>query len=412
MSEQNHHYRDGDVVLYRRNTSPVWQARFKNPDTVGWIRKSTKRRNIDDAAGWACDYYDEIRFKTKHGLAAETRTFGQVVGQYLRDLESDIEAGVRNPAQRKQYGFIVDRYLLPHFGKKPIDRIGLPELTRYQWWRDEKAGRRLTGSTIQSHNAVLRGIFKTALRHGWLKEHQVPEIRNDKVRSKRRPAFTLDEYKLLYRFMRKWCRTGKAQRTRDIRALLRDYVLIIANSGMRPGTETDSLRWRNIEEFYDPRSGEGFLRLWVTGKTGERELVPDQNARRYFERIRKRNGNPPPEAKVFTLPDGTEPADLNKSFKQCLAAAGLLYDRHGNKRTLYSLRHTYATFRLQYGRVSVFTLALNMGTSVEMIKRHYSHLTPAMAAKEITRRWFEPRTSSAKHGDEKESELSPTFFSS
>ena len=70
MSERNHHYRDGDVVLYRRNTSPVWQARFKNPDTAGWIRKSTKQRNIDDAARWACDHYDEIRFKTKHAPEA------------------------------------------------------------------------------------------------------------------------------------------------------------------------------------------------------------------------------------------------------------------------------------------------------------------------------------------------------
>ncbi len=59
---------------------------------------------------------------------------------------------------------------------------------------------------------------------------------------------------------------------------------------MRPGTETDSLLWRNIEKFHDPRSGESDLRLWVTGKTGERELVPDQNVRRYFERIAPASG--------------------------------------------------------------------------------------------------------------------------
>jgi len=254
MDGDIHHFKDGEVVLYRRNVSPLWQARFKNPDGGGWIRKSTKQRDKTIASEWACDYYDEIRFKSKHGMAAVTRTFAQVVRQYLTDLEADIDAGVRNPAQRKQYGFVVDLYLLPYFGKMGIDGIGLPELTKYQQWRDKKAGRRLTGSTIQSHNAVLRGIFKAALRHGWLKEHQVPEFRNDKVQSKRRPAFTLDEYKGLYRFMRKWHRTGKKQRTRDIRALMRDYVLILANSGMRPGTETDSLCWRNIEEFRLPQA--------------------------------------------------------------------------------------------------------------------------------------------------------------
>ena len=110
MSEQNHHYRDGDVVLYRRNTSPVWQARFKNPGTTGWIRKSTKQRNIDNAAGWACDYYDEIRFKTKHGLAAESRTFAQVVGQYFRDLESDIEGLARDTTFRVVEQFYDSRH--------------------------------------------------------------------------------------------------------------------------------------------------------------------------------------------------------------------------------------------------------------------------------------------------------------
>ena len=36
----------------------------------------------------------------------------------------------------------------------------------------------------------------------------------------------------------------------------------------------------------------------------------------------------------------------------------------------YSLRHTYATMRISEG-VSVFQLAANMGTSVEMIESFY-----------------------------------------
>ncbi len=47
----------------------------------------------------------------------------------------------------------------------------------------------------------------------------------------------------------------------------------------------------------------------------------------------------------------------------------------------YSLRHTYATFALLYGRVSVYTLAVNMGTSVDMIEKHYGHVKPLQAHK-------------------------------
>ena len=53
-----------------------------------------------------------------------------------------------------------------------------------------------------------------------------------------------------------------------------------------------------------------------------------------------------------------------------MKAAGLEFDTHGNKRSVYSLRHTYATFRLQHG-TNVYWLKKNMGTSVAMIERHY-----------------------------------------
>ncbi len=53
-------------------------------------------------------------------------------------------------------------------------------------------------------------------------------------------------------------------------------------------------------------------------------------------------------------------------FLAILKAAGLEYDTHGNKRSIYSLRHTYATFCLQNG-TNVYWLQKNMG----MIERHY-----------------------------------------
>ena len=45
-------------------------------------------------------------------------------------------------------------------------------------------------------------------------------------------------------------------------------------------------------------------------------------------------------------------------------------DTNGNKRSIYSLRHTYATLRLENG-TNVYWLKQNMGTSVTMIERHY-----------------------------------------
>ncbi len=49
---------------------------------------------------------------------------------------------------------------------------------------------------------------------------------------------------------------------------------------------------------------------------------------------------------------------------------------------------TFATFALIYGHVSVYTLAVNKGISVDMIeKKHYGHVKPLQAHKELTARY-------------------------
>ena len=62
-------------------------------------------------------------------------------------------------------------------------------------------------------------------------------------------------------------------------------------------------------------------------------------------------------------------------FDGFLADHGLLIDPKTNqKRVFYSLRHTYATLSLTHDGVPIHTLAKQMGTSVLMIEKHYSHL--------------------------------------
>ena len=88
----------------------------------------------------------------------------------------------------------------------------------------------------------------------------------------------------------------------------------------------------------------------------------------------------------------TRICDLNKSFQQYLRAIdfegrqdGLLYDRDGDRRSLYSLRHTYATLRLERGDVSVYDLSINMGCKVKQIETHYSHVVSKQRRQQITR---------------------------
>jgi len=59
---------------------------------------------------------------------------------------------------------------------------------------------------------------------------------------------------------------------------------------------------------------------------------------------------------------------------------GLEKNEEGQARTLYSLRHTYATLELIENKTDLHTLVKQMGNSSTMIERHYSTLTATMAA--------------------------------
>ncbi len=62
------HLRDGEVVLFKRTGSPLWQCRYKLADG-GWQRVSTKKASIEAAVCVATDLYDQARYRQRLGLA-------------------------------------------------------------------------------------------------------------------------------------------------------------------------------------------------------------------------------------------------------------------------------------------------------------------------------------------------------
>jgi integrase len=130
----------------------------------------------------------------------------------------------------------------------------------------------------------------------------------------------------------------------------------------------------------------------VSGKTGSRLLIAKHNVRETFERLISRDDlfrgkdldtvlAEKHDVYLFKYSNGTQPKSFHTTFIWLMKASGLLKDTAtGQNRTLYSLRHTYATLALTDGAMDVHTLAKQMGTSVGMIEKHYSKLTATMAA--------------------------------
>lgn len=406
------HYRDGAVVLYKRGKSNKWQARLKvGTGSKGWKRISTGEYDVEKASQIACKAYDKHQFRLEEGFTADTKSFSQVAEIAIQEMLDDIEDG-NGKKSYQNYILIIKRYFIPFFKDTHIDTIDHQMLKKQNKYRNDilkekfsikdENGNKIqkntlpSKSTINNHSVALRRVFNVAIERGWINEKQVPIISNtgEARKTTRRPYFTPEEYRILYRFMRQWCHTGRKEITRNLRELLRDYVLIAANTGMRTGTETDNLKWNDISTML--LNGNHYLKIIVNGKTGERELIARRSTKKYLKRIASNF----PELKdlteeelfrvndyVFRLKDGSRPKKLNNTFKQCLAACNLLNDTQGKRRTLYSLRHTYATYSL-LNKIPIHLLAKQMGTSVAMLERHYSHVIPSLAAETLAGEYY------------------------
>ena len=123
----------------------------------------------------------------------------------------------------------------------------------------------------------------------------------------------------------------------------------MADPGIRPD-EANWLEYRDVEIVEDDATGETILEIQVRGKRGVGYCKSTTGAVRPFQRMIERN-QPQPTDRLF-------PADHKKQFNRILEEEGLKVDRQGNRRTLYSLRHSYISFRLLEG-ADIYQIAKN-----------------------------------------------------
>jgi integrase len=365
-----------------------------------WHRITTKRTNLEEAKRVATDAYDRARFRHADGSNAISRRFRDVAELTIKQMDAETKNG-KGKVIYKDYKQVIRTYLIPFFGKHQIDKVTQEDISRFEMWRETEMAKQPSASTIMNHNAALNRVFDTAVIEGWMLKKNIPELKNRGKKGGRRPDFTMDEWRRVVRNLPHWIKKAPDERSRQMRELLQDYVLILSNTGIRTGKEANNIKWKHLR-WHSDNDGDRYLIIAVKGKTGERELVARHGCDVFFKRIQSRF---PDLAKmefdallkagidkfVFRLPDrntkdgkiieSTQTQNLYHTFNQFLIEHKLLEDKQGNHRTLYSLRHMYATMRLQIDKVPHHDLAKQMGTSIQMIEKHYSHLKPIMVAK-------------------------------
>ena len=380
-SEQTVHILEGKATLFKRPLTPCWHVRYKVHGK--WERSTTKCDELADAKQRAVDLVTEAWFKERHGMPVVNKRFKSVARLAIRRM-AELEKSGRGKSTYKTYTQVINNYLIPLLGNHNVDRIDNAVLAQFERQRFEILGRVPSASVINNHNSALNRVFDEAIERGYMTKFQLPLLRNHGVKSQRRPDFRLEDYTQLYKGMRTWVREARQGNETLLRNILRSYVLVLANTGIRAGTEGMNLQWQNIEFF--EQDARKYLMLHVRGKTGQHEVIARHNTVRYLDRLRRQN--PAWAAGTFEeflqrrLPDYVFRVDdrdmttaFGKMFARLLDKLNLLYDtRNGKQRTMYSLRHYYATMALTYNRMTVYTLAKHLSTSVAMIEQHYGHV--------------------------------------
>ena len=413
----------GEVNLYKRENSPHWQCSTflagKNR------RKTTKTDSLRHAEDIATDWYLELKGKARGGEIKEGKTFKVATTQFMREIEL-LTGGDRSPLYVPYHKYRLDTHLLPFFGSKVLSEITPGLVQEYRIHRqtsrlDAKTGlpKKPARSTLHQEIVTLRQVLKTAERHGWLPF--VPTLAapfRGSGKISHRAWFSPAEYKSLFEATRRRAAKPEKARWKWSCEQVHDYVLFMANTGLRPD-EAARLEFRDVDIVDDEDSGERILEIEVRGKRGVGFCKSMPGAVLPFERLRNRlrtvdaegNLSEGRSSTVATIgkgkrpervADGSEanaksgksrikprltdrlfPQNHRELFNEVLDELNLKFDRDKQRRTAYSLRHTYICMRLMEG-ADIYQIAKNCRTSVEMIEKYYaSHLKNTLDASAI-----------------------------
>lgn len=404
-------------VIHQRGTSKNYWMRFSIKGH-GQQRIGLGTDDLKDARIVAAGKYQEAIIKAKHDILEGRTSFDYLADQYVAELFEEA-LGKPNRLSNARYAKrICDRYLKPYFKRRTIASIGVPKVNAYLDWRsvfwttgDGKDITEITyvrgkdtpsrpvqrivpsANTLKRESNILRGVFKHAVKLGHISMGQIPPINVGTQVKGRRPHFTKAQANVVFNTaMERMHEVQDNQMLLHERGLLFEFVSIALGSGLRP-IEIFQLNWNHLESF-DPSGksktidSELVILGFGKGKLPERS-VPKATVAANFQAVwaiqRKRfEVEPLPGDPIFRSYSGKRLGSMKKGLNALLEAASLKKNQFGETFSMYSFRHSYATWELQKTPpTDVHTLAINMRTSPNMIYKYYFHVIADDHAKQL-----------------------------
>ena len=406
---------EGELVVFQRANSPNWYMRVYIANESKHFQKSLRTKSQYDAIEKAKVEYKILQQKVAKEEKVFTISLGEAIeGWFENEVKRERRGVIKNSTFKRRTAYIKNQFA-PHFGlETKVNDISDKQMVDYIDIRLRRLGKK---STLRQEVAIIKGFYNTYLiKKGFVfKIPEIPEFTGRyEDRAKRDDTFNLKEYEKLFKFLREWVKGKNVSFTRTAvkeygkkgnkekvmnewerkmeihrRVLIRELVLISANTGLRLPSEILSLKWGDVRVKKEKFSGmfnadkevEQLVAVIKVGsemKTGAR--VVQGICGSYFKRLKD----------YFRNELGYEPKDSDYVFMEFFGRRKFnALDRYALYRMwgelmrdcglnridfqLYHLRHFYITQSILNG-VDLLLIAKNAGNSPNTIFQHYEHV--------------------------------------
>jgi len=374
------------LSIYKVRGSRYWYVRFWESDAKKYRVKGTGETSRIEARAAAIDFARTI-LEAEAPVPVEF-TFKHFAIKCLAKGSRLAAQGDRHIGTIKANGWALqnnDWGLLRWFGRKDVRKITTRDFNAYMESLTERRPE-LSSSSRNSIMSAFRNVMKVAGEEGAIEA--VPATPRTKQVDNPRPFFRFfplvpekeDGLKRLLNEAKAMADQKIIIRGVPVTDELHDLIDFLVQSFVRPlGSELYAIRHNDVTVSKDPL---GLTVVIRDGKTGHRVAVTMPEAVETYGRARQRYPWVKGEDFVFLpqYPNRTTAGRvIQRQFQTLLARTGLQRDVHtGKPHTIYSLRHTAICKRLvdSGGKVNIFTLAKNAGTSVDQIERFYARHLP------------------------------------
>ena len=373
---------EGELLVFLRPNSPNWYMRVWISNEGKYLQKSLKTKSKYEAIERAKVEYKQLQIKVAKEEKIFTITFGEAAAEFtLNEQERERRGVIKNSTLLKRTTYIKNIFA-PHFGiDRKVNEVSDKEMVAFV---DMRLRRFKNKSTMLIELSMIRQFYTTFLiKKGYV--FRIPELPEIKARkgetAKRTDTFTVKEWGILYTFMREWCKAknisrikipvkiyGKYDNAEKVmnewewemevhrRIIIRELILIAANTGIRLPTEILSLKWGDIKLKKGMFSGLYFKRLneYYTLKLGRK---PQDNEPVFMELYGRRKMSVLSRHSLYRIW-----SDLMRDCKLTRI-----------KFELYHLRHFYINQAILNG-VDLLMISKNCGNSINTITSFYEHI--------------------------------------